>query len=159
MDSDDVAATAWLTASRRIDAFTGSTSDFAGWLFTIARNVAMTTKARSVRRATQPVDCQGVDPAMWGDVADPAAAVAGLDLAVRLIRSLPRRESEVVACIDLAGLDIATTAEVLGISRAAVRVSHHRGISRVRRHLSANPDVEPDVQRHTISTRPAPGVS
>ncbi|MBO0845494.1 MAG: RNA polymerase sigma factor [Nocardioides sp.] len=160
VDSDDVVASAWLTASRRILEFTGTSADFAGWLFTIARNVALTTQARSARRATRPVDCNGADPVLWGTAADPAGTVEGVDLALALIRGLPRRESEVVACIDLAGFDIATTAEVLGISRAAVRVSHHRGISRLRDQLSVEaPNAHEAGASVKFSVQPASEVS
>lgn len=162
LDADDVAASAWLTTARRIDEFTGSSSDFGGWLFAIARNVMRTTQARSSRRATHPVDHQAADRAadraLGGLHDDPAALVAGTDLAIRLVRCLPRREAEAVACLDLAGLDVATTARLLGISQVAVRVSHHRAITRLRS-LLGGPDRDPHAGRaapRITTARPTP---
>lgn len=55
LSAEDLAADAWLTAASKIAEFSGaSTSDFAGWLFGIARNLASTTQRRSFRRRTDP---------------------------------------------------------------------------------------------------------
>jgi RNA polymerase sigma-70 factor (ECF subfamily) len=37
-----------------------------------------------------------------------------------------------VGCIDVIGLDVATTARALGMSTTAVRVARHRGLRRLR---------------------------
>lgn len=131
-DADDIAAAAWLTAARRIADFSGSSSDFAGWLFGIARNIALNTRRRSTRRATTPTSADGDDVLLWGTRPDWSAAVDAADWARKLLALLPPREAEVVACIDLVGFDVATTAALLGVSSAAVRVSHHRGLRRLR---------------------------
>ena len=47
LDAEDLANEAWLTAARRIAEFNGSTDDFAGWIFVIARNLALNTARRS----------------------------------------------------------------------------------------------------------------
>jgi RNA polymerase sigma-70 factor (ECF subfamily) len=49
-----------------------------------------------------------------------------------MLAQLPRREAEVVACIDVVGLDIGSTSEALGISQTAVRVARHRALGRLR---------------------------
>lgn len=140
---EDVAAEAWLTAAQRIADFSGDSSYFAGWLFGIARNIALNTHRRSVRRATFPAPMDGVD----GDdpVATPDAitGVDGADWTRRLLAHLPAREAEVVACIDVVGLDVAATSRALGISAGAVRVSHARGLGRLRRLLEARPTAVP----------------
>lgn len=144
VDSEDIAASAWLTASRRIGDFHGSLDDFAGWLFAIAR----TARATGARRQTYPTDVMAADPRQFGVVDDPSAQVDAAQLAHQLIRMLPPREAEIVACIDVAGLDNRSTAEVLGISEVAVRVGHHRGIGRLRRLLAeAHPLAEPAPPR------------
>ena len=144
-DSDDIAASAWLTAAHKIGCFSGSSSDFAGWLFGIARNLATNARRRSGRRATHPLATDGDgDDDLWGVAEDPTRAVDASAWARQLLRRLPPREAEVLACIDIAGLDTAATAQILGISAAAVRTSHYRGIGRLRallsepsRHISA----------------------
>jgi RNA polymerase sigma-70 factor (ECF subfamily) len=140
LDAEDIAHEAWLVAARRIATFHGDTDDFAGWLFVIARNQVMNTNRRSIRRATTPA---GVDPQVLTDeqpIADnPADADAG-DSVRRLLDHLRPRERDVVACIDIMGLDVETTARQLGMSRPAVRVAHHRGLKRLEAMLVKAPD-------------------
>jgi RNA polymerase sigma-70 factor (ECF subfamily) len=49
-----------------------------------------------------------------------------------LLSHLPERERQVVACIDVVGLDVASTAAALGMNATAVRVARHRGLRRLR---------------------------
>jgi RNA polymerase sigma-70 factor (ECF subfamily) len=137
-DNDDIAATAWLTAANKVDTFSGTSSDFAGWLYGIARNVAVNTSRRSSRRMTHPMSTADAGE-LWGVAEDPTTAVDASAWARQLLRRLPPRDAEVLACIDIAGLDIAATARILGISAAAVRTSHYRGIRRLRALLSEPP--------------------
>ncbi len=131
--AEDVAADAWMIAAQKISAFAGDGDDFAGWLFGIARNLVLNTRRRSIRRATAPYALGGAgDDTMWGATTDPSDAVGGDDLTRRLLAHLPKREAEVVACIDVVGLDVANTALALGMKPTAVRVAHHRGLNRLR---------------------------
>ncbi|HSS67100.1 MAG TPA: RNA polymerase sigma factor [Nocardioidaceae bacterium] len=145
-DGDDIAAAAWLTAADKIGGFTGTSSDFAGWLFGIARNIAVNTRRRSGRRSTYPrATSDGGE--LWGVAEDPTPAVDAAAWARQLLGRLPPREAEVLACIDIAGLDATATASVLGISTAAVRTGHYRGIRRLRALLSDNQQPIPAVSR------------
>lgn len=129
---EDVAADAWLTAAQLLANFSGNTDDFAGWLFSIARNVASNRRRTRVRRATTPHPT-GASPAFgWGISRDHAAAVEGEEWTRQLLQRLSRREAEVIACIDVVGLDAAATGAALGISAATVRVARHRGLRRLR---------------------------
>jgi len=139
LDADDLANEAWLTAARRIHEFAGSVDDFAGWIFVIARNLTLNAGRRSLRRATTPT---ALDPRELVDgpmASDEGAEVDSRDWIRRLLAVLSRRERDVVACIDIAGLDVQTTSRVLGISRSAVRVAHHRAMKRLHSAL-AEPD-------------------
>jgi RNA polymerase sigma-70 factor (ECF subfamily) len=129
-DAEDLAAEAWTTAAAKVKDFKGDSSDFAGWLFGIARNLALNANRRSARRATTPHAIDDTLPLETVD--DPAGEVVGRDITSRLLARLPRREAEVVACIDVVGLDVASTAKALGITATAVRVARHRGLSRLR---------------------------
>ena len=140
---EDVAAEAWLTAAQRIADFTGNSSYFAGWLFGIARNIALNTSRRSRRRATFPAPMDGVDRDDPTATPDAFTGVDGADWTRRLLAHLPPREAEVVACIDVVGLDVAATSRALGISAGAVRVSHTRGLRRLRKFLDAGPRAVP----------------
>ena len=135
-DAEDIAAEAWLTAARRVADFEGDRHDFAGWLFGIARNVSRSRYRVSRARRTTPLVSDHQEVALGG-AGDPAPQVVGADLTRRLVAVLPEREAQVVACIDVVGLDVATTGAALGISATAVRVAHHRGLRRLRRLLAA----------------------
>ena len=136
---DDVAAEAWLTAAQRMADFSGNSSDFAGWLFGIARNIVVNTTRRSARRATYPSTLDGLGHGDTATNPDAMTGVDGADWTRRLLAHLPPREAEVVACIDVVGLDVAATSQALGISAAAVRVSHSRGLGRLRKYLHTGP--------------------
>lgn len=129
--AEDLLAEAWLVAATKIADFTGSTDSFGGWLFTIARSGAMNTQRKSRRRATTPAaePTDGLaqsteDTLVLGIVAD--------DSVRQLLARLPPRERDVITCTDVVGLDTATTAQALGMSRTAVRVARHRGLARLR---------------------------
>ena len=155
-DCEDVAGETWLTAARRIGEFTGSASDFAGWLFGIARHLAWNQRRRTGRRATVPYAVDLAAPDMWGVSEDETPVNAlGLDATRRLLAQLSAREAEVVACLDVVGLDVAGTAAALGISRTAVRVAHHRAMARLRRLVPTHEGAAPTV----VDTRPAEGTS
>lgn len=131
LGAEDLLAEAWLVAATRIADFTGSTDSFGGWLFTIARSCAINTQRRSRRRATVPaaepadsLDLSGEDTVALG--------ILGDDEVRHLLERLPPREREVITCTDVVGLDTATTAQILGMSRTAVRVARHRALSRLR---------------------------
>lgn len=135
---EDIAADAWLTAAQSLGKFSGNSDDFAGWLFSIARNVANNRRRTYARRATSPHDTAlpgGVD---WGTTGDGALVINGNDATRRLLGHLSRQEGEVIACIDVVGLDATATSQALGISVTAVRVARHRGLKRLRAILSTH---------------------
>lgn len=127
---DDLAAEAWLVAAERIQSFDGTSSQFAGWLFGIARNLGANTWRRGRRRETFPTDLRALPE--QPTVAGPEAAHAAQDWVVRALSTLPPRERDAVGCLDVVGLDVAATALALGISPVAVRVARHRGLRRLR---------------------------
>ena len=129
---EDIAADAWLTAAAKLGEFEGSDDDFAGWLFTIARNHAANSTRKAVRRRTDPATEQASETT-WGVAPDPSGAVGDLDSTRRLLAHLSPREAEVVACIDVVGLDVVSTARALGMKPTAVRVARHRALGRLRR--------------------------
>ena len=135
--AEDIAADAWLTAAQSLAKFSGSSDDFAGWLFSIARNVAANRRRTTTRRATQPHATNFPDGVDWGSAEDQSGLVVGNDLTRLLLARLSPREAEVVACIDVVGLDTAATSRALGMSPTAVRVARHRALKRLRTLLTA----------------------
>lgn len=127
-DAEDIVMETWLVAAERMADFAGDESDFAGWLFGIARNHVLNARRRTQRRATDPTTVD--DSTVWGTchVTEPG----GEDWVRQVLASIPRREAEVLACLEVVGLDVASTARVLGVSTTAVRVARHRGLVRLR---------------------------
>ena len=130
--AEDIAAEAWLTAASKIGEFHGSDDDFAGWLFTIARNHGANSSRKAQRRRTDPVAVETATEPTWGTAPDDHALADGQDSTRRLLAHLSPREAEVVACIDVVGLDVASTARALGMRPTAVRVARHRALGRLR---------------------------
>lgn len=129
---DDVAADAWLTAASRIADFEGSSGDFAGWLFGIARLQARNAQRKTNRRKTSPASAETLE--LTVTAYSPAADV-GPDSdgwITWLLSHLPERERQVVACLDVVGLDVPSTCVALDLSANAVRVARHRGLRRLR---------------------------
>lgn len=125
--AEDLAAETWLTAASKIADFTGSADDFAGWLFGISRNLEANARRRDNRRRTSPLAEIEPDP-----VPGPESAYIAEDWVRSALAGLPDRERDVVTCLDVIGLDVASTARALGISHVAVRVARHRGLKRLR---------------------------
>jgi len=133
--AEDLAAEAWLTAARKIHEFTGTSSDFGGWLFGIARNLSSNSLRRSRRRSTDPVS----EPPEHGHAEGPEPALVARDWVAFALRDLPPRERDVIACTEVVGLDVESTARALGMSAVAVRVARHRALKRLRRTQSPDP--------------------
>jgi RNA polymerase sigma-70 factor (ECF subfamily) len=135
---EDIAAEAWLTAAGKISGFGGGDDGFAAWLFTIARNHASNSRRTALRRRTDPVSVQDAPESTWGSTSSNLAPIDELDSTRQLLSHLTPREAEVVACIDVVGLDVASTAAALGMKPTAVRVARHRALGRLRRVLTSD---------------------
>lgn len=125
--AEDIASSAWLVAAEKIAGFSGSSEEFAGWLFGIARKLSLNAQRRAVRRERIPLDADAgrSDPG-------PEPAASGDDWARRLLATLPERERDVVVCREVLDMDVPTTAAALDMSAVAVRVAHHRALKRLR---------------------------
>lgn len=130
VDADDLAMEAWALAASRIADFAGSDDDFAGWLFTIARNHLMNTRRRSARRATYATG-ETPEPPIREDTAHaPVETTEAIRLA---LRALPPREGEAVALLDVVGVEVTEAARILGVRISALRMARRRGLARLRR--------------------------
>lgn len=148
--AEDVAAEAWLVAADKVADFHGTSSDFAGWLFGIARKISGSTKRRSDRRRTSPTDLTDLAEAA-GAVpaeADPTLLLDGGDWVRRALASLPPRERDAVGLVDGLGFEGPAAARVLGVSPVALRVARHRGLRRLRTELGPRPS---DAEVGTLS--------
>ena len=128
---DDVAADTWLHVIRGLPQFSGDGAKFRSWLFTIARNQAIDAARRQERRPLTGGDLTATDLAAPDDPAREALDSLSLDRVIGLLRTLPADQAEAVALRVVAGLGVRETAQVLGKSEGAVRVSAHRGLRRL----------------------------
>ena len=135
---EDIASGAWLVAAEKIAGFEGTSEEFAGWLFGIARNLSANAHRRSVRRDRIPVDNGAT-----GTVPGPEPDTTSGDWARRLLATLPERERDVVTCREVLDMDVPATATALGISAVAVRVAHHRALKRLRQEMAREKNSEP----------------
>jgi RNA polymerase sigma-70 factor (ECF subfamily) len=127
--AEDVASETWLQVVRDLRSFRGNPDDFRRWLFTVARNRA--TDAARARRA-RPVQLVA-DVHLHLDTVAPSAESVALERlstgqALALLMTLPPEQAEMVALRVIAGLDVASVADIVGKSPGAVRISVHRGL-------------------------------
>lgn len=127
--AEDTASETWLHVIRDLDHFRGDLGAFRGWLFRIARHRALDERRR--RRPVLP------DSGAVSDAASVYLEEEDTAWALRMIATLPTDQAEAVALRVVAGLDVATTAQILGKRPGAVRIAAMRGLRR----LAANPQV------------------
>lgn len=146
--AEDIAAEAWFVAAQKIADFEGSSSDFGGWLFGIARRMSATAR-RTDERATTPGDVSDLSD-LVGALAGQQAEVDAKEWVRAAISTLPPRERSAIGLVDGLGIDTGAAAEILGINAVAVRVARHRGLKRLNsslgeRHLTVVRDAPPQA--------------
>jgi len=131
--AEDITQEAFLAASRGAERFEGA-SRLKTWLFGIARHVALNWLERERPRTAAG---SGIEPA--DERRDPAPSpdegAQSRDLASRawsLIAGLPPVERDILTLFYQQHLSSDEIARVTGKSRGAIRVAHHRALSRLR---------------------------
>ncbi len=135
-DGEDVAAEAWLQVARDIRGFDGDLDSFRGWVATITRHRALDHLRARSRRPVVVDDLTGHHTPAADDTAEEAIERLHTARAVALVATLPTEQAEAVMLRAVVGLDVATTAQVLGKRPNAVRVAAHRGLKRLAAQLA-----------------------
>jgi RNA polymerase sigma-70 factor (ECF subfamily) len=131
-DAEDVASEAWSQIARDLATFRGDGPGFRGWAATIARNRALDHLRYQRRRPAASLSLDDLtDRPSVDDTAGTALELVSTDQAIAIIASLPRDQAEAVLLRVVMGLDVATTAHVLGKRTGAVRTAAHRGLKRL----------------------------
>jgi RNA polymerase sigma-70 factor (ECF subfamily) len=130
--ADDVASDTWLSVVKGMDRFEGDEAGWRAWVFTIGRARLRDAQRRAVRTPS-PMEPEGYADALppVHDVADDVEQLYSTEAALKLIRTLPPDQAEVILLRHVAGLDVAETAQVLGKRPGTVRVTAHRGLRRL----------------------------
>ena len=128
--AEDAASETWLHCIRDLPRFSGDLAGFRGWLFRIARHRGLDERRR---RARHPIANGTVDPHA-PDAASQAIEGNGTTWAVTMIATLPVDQAEAVMLRVVAGIDVATTASILGKRPGAVRIATMRGLRRLATH-------------------------
>jgi RNA polymerase sigma-70 factor (ECF subfamily) len=132
-DAEDIASETWLQVARDLPGFCGDEDGFRGWVATIARHRA-TDHLRRARRRPQQVTVTVAGLETWAsgdDTAGQALELMATEAAISLISQLPRDQAEAVLLRVVMGLDVATTARILGKRQGAVRMASYRGLRRL----------------------------
>lgn len=132
---EDIAAETWLQVVRDLRGFRGGIGEFRAWLFTVARHRAIdqgrARASRPVVPVAEPPDRRATAPGPEQHAVEREATSAAL----RLVATLPAEQAELVMLRVVAGLDVATVAELVGKKPGTVRVAVHRAL----RSLSRDP--------------------
>jgi RNA polymerase sigma-70 factor, ECF subfamily len=142
-EAEDVASETWAQASRDLPRFSGDADGFRGWVTTIGRHRALDLLRLRGRRVRVDRDLTGIEVADPCDVERTVAETFSTTAAVALIASLPRQQAEAVWLRVVMGLDVRTTAAVMGTRPGAVRSSASRGLKALARRLEPRCDVLP----------------
>ena len=140
-DAEDVASETWGQVARDLAGFRGDDQGFRGWVARIGRNRALDhlryLRRRPVAGATSVDDL--VDSAGPDDTAGSALEVVSTESAIAMIAGLPPDQAEAVLLRVVMGLDVPTTARVLGKRAGAVRTAAHRGLRRLAKIMGEEP--------------------
>ena len=117
--ADDVAQQVLIGLERRVKRFDGA-SRFTTWLFAVTRNVALTERRRTARRAELVARHheRSLEQADTNENPDAARLAA---LVVQYFDELPRRQRQIFELADLRGLPPTEIATTLGMEPVTVR--------------------------------------
>jgi RNA polymerase sigma-70 factor (ECF subfamily) len=117
--ADDVAQQVLIGLERRVKRFDGA-SRFTTWLFAVTRNVALSERRRTERRAALVTEHDARTLEQSSRAADPDAARLAA-LVVRYFDALPSRQRQIFELADLRGLAPTEIAAKLGMEPVTVR--------------------------------------
>jgi RNA polymerase sigma-70 factor (ECF subfamily) len=120
----DATQETFITVFRKVDRFAGH-SAFSTWLYRVAVNTCYDQSRRRTRRQTSPMP-EGRDPADLQAISALEAVELRPDVE-RALAALPAEYRAAVVLCDLEGLDMQTTAEILGVPVGTVKSRVFRG--------------------------------
>ncbi|MEJ2703398.1 MAG: sigma-70 family RNA polymerase sigma factor [Sedimentisphaerales bacterium] len=138
--AEDVASTIFLEVARKIRGFEGRTErDFANWLYAIAANQANATIRKTSRRKKLLAQAAGAMRTANGTDDSPEPDWPSLYAAI--LRLKPKHQS-LVTLRFFENLPHEQIAQILNVRQATVRVTLHRILGKLRKHLQIVTDGE-----------------
>lgn len=138
-EAEEITQDTFILVYRKLDQFRGN-SALEGWVYLIARNVALARHRKARRRKSLYDAVPGGDDVY---VTDPGARVDRQRVAEYIrhfFRALPPRQREVFDLVDLQGFDPVEVAAMIGAKPATVRGNLFKARSSIRaRILSLHP--------------------
>ncbi len=138
--ADDVAQEVCLAVLKALPSYRDQGRPFLAFVYGIAAHKVADAHRSSTRNRSDPVAEVPETPEVGGD--PEARAIQG-ELAMRmdkLMSTLAPRQQEIVRLRVVWGLSAEETAETVGSTPGAVRVSQHRALNRLRKMLAAEED-------------------
>ncbi len=130
IDADEVVSETWLNVARDIHSFKGGPTEFAAWLYTIARNRiidAVRIRDRQVRPTAE------LEEAFWipspSTVEKEFEGSESVKRIVEAIQKLPPAQAEILLLRIVSDLSVEETAKIVKKSSNSVRVLAHRGLT------------------------------
>jgi RNA polymerase sigma-70 factor (ECF subfamily) len=136
-DADEITQETFVLMHRKLSQYRGD-SALEGWVYGIARNVALQRKRTTKRRAWLSDSALPGIETVYNT--DPGARVDRQRLAAYIRHffiELPPRQREVFDLVDLQGHDPAEVAEIIGMKPATVRANLFKARASIRAHLVA----------------------
>ncbi|GAC1366474.1 MAG: hypothetical protein NVSMB32_10820 [Actinomycetota bacterium] len=131
LQAEDIASEVFLAAWRQLSAYRGGY--FPGWVFGIARNLAIGEIRKASRRRTVALDSDRDLPVQEPDPVDQDETWATHEWLHRALAQLEDQQREIVVCKFLLGMDNAQVAARLGKTENAVNAQQHRALASLRR--------------------------
>lgn len=128
-DAEDACQTVFLTVARRREEL-AEIRQPVPWLLQIARLTCL-----NLRRERDRVRPAGQEPDEPAEPGPPLPPTENLDRVRAALQRLPERYRTVLALQFQQGLSHGETAQVLGLSRGALRVLLHRAVTRLRQEV------------------------
>lgn len=134
--AEDLTATVFVQAIRRIETYRHAGRPFLAWLYAIARNAVNYHHRTRLRKGSDlPLPAEGSRQPAAGGWAEAAALTQGLDVR-RAVAMLTGDQREVIVLRYVVGLSTPEVATLLGKHEAAVYSLQARAIRALRKHLA-----------------------
>lgn len=135
--AEDMAAEVFVEVAERLPRFTGNATQFAAWVFTIARHDLYDARRVAARRSVELMSHVPDRESDDDEIPDQVAKRLELDRLFVALGALTAEQRDVIALKYAAGLSNVETAAILGKPVTSVKSLQHRALGALRRALES----------------------